>query len=39
MTGDAEVLRLLVEECLDDDPAVRRTVAAVCENRYTNISI
>ena len=30
MTGDAEVLRPLVEECLDDDPAVRPTITAVC---------
>ena len=29
--GEAEVLRLLVEECLDDDPAVRLTIATVCE--------
>ena len=31
MRGEAEVLRPLVEECLDDDPAVRPTIAAVCE--------
>ena len=31
LKGDAEVLRPLVEECLDDDPAVRPTIAAVCE--------
>ena len=31
MIGEAEVLRLLVEECLDDDPAVRPTIATVCE--------
>ena len=31
MTGEAEVLRPLVEECLDDDPAVRPTIATVCE--------
>ena len=30
MTGEAEVLRPLVEECLDDDPAVRPTIATVC---------
>jgi len=30
MRGEAEVLRPLVEECLDDDPAVRPTIAAVC---------
>ena len=29
--GEAEVLRPLVEECLDDDPAVRPTIATVCE--------
>ena len=28
---DSEVLRPLMEECLDDDPAVRPTIAAVCE--------
>ena len=28
---EAEVLRSLVEECLDNDPAVRPTIAAVCE--------
>jgi len=31
LRGEAEVLRSLVEECLDDDPAVRPTIAAVCE--------
>ena len=31
MIGDAEVLRPLVEECLDYDPAVRPTIATVCE--------
>ena len=31
MIGEAEVLRRLVEECLDDDPAVRPTIASVCE--------
>ena len=31
MIGEAEVLRSLVEECLDDDPAVRPTIATVCE--------
>ena len=31
MIKEAEVLKLLVEECLDDDPAVRPTVATVCE--------
>ena len=31
MRGEAEVLRPLVEECLDYDPAVRPTITAVCE--------
>ena len=31
LKGEAEVLRPLVEECLDNDPAVRPTIAAVCE--------
>ncbi|XP_065908858.1 uncharacterized protein [Dysidea avara] len=31
MRAEAEVLRLLVEECLDDDPAVRPTITVVCE--------
>ena len=31
MIREAEVLRPLVEECLDDDPAVRPTIATVCE--------
>ena len=31
MIGEAEVLRPLVEECLDDDPTVRPTTATVCE--------
>ena len=31
MTGEAEVLRPLVEECLDDDPAVRPTITTICE--------
>ena len=31
LRGEAEVLRPLVEECLDYDPAVRPTIAAVCE--------
>ena len=31
MMGEAEVLRPLVEECLDDDPGVRPTISAVCE--------
>jgi len=31
MIGEAEVLKPLVEECLDDDPAVRPTIATVCE--------
>ena len=31
MMGEAEVLKPLVEECLDDDPAVRPTIATVCD--------
>ena len=31
MTREAKLLRRLVEECLDDDPAVRPTIASVCE--------
>ena len=31
MIGEAEVLRPLVEECLDNDPAVRPNMATVCE--------
>ena len=31
MIGEAEVLRRLVEECLEDDPAMRPTIATVCE--------
>ena len=31
MIGETEVLRLLVEECLDYDPVVRPSIAAVCE--------
>ena len=36
MIGEVEVLRALVEECLDDDPAVRPTIAAVCERILVN---
>ena len=38
MTGDAEVLRPLVEECLDDDPTVRPTIATIC-NRIKVVCI
>ena len=31
MTREAKLLRRLVKECLDDDPAVRPTIASVCE--------
>ena len=31
MTEEAGVLRPLVEECLDDDPAMRPTIKTVCE--------
>ena len=37
MKGEAEVLRPLVEECLDDDPAVRPTIATVCERIQVSI--
>ena len=36
MIGEAEVLRPLVEECLDYDPAVRPTIATVCERIQLN---
>ena len=36
MREEAEVLRPLVEECLDDDPAVRPTITAVCERIQVN---
>ena len=36
MTGEAEVLRPLLEECLDYDPAVRPTIATVCERIQVN---
>ena len=36
MIGEAEVLRPLVEECLDDDPAVRPIIATVCERILVN---
>jgi len=29
--GEAEILKPLVEECLDDDPAVRPSITAVCD--------
>ena len=36
MIGEAEVLRPLVEECLDYDPVVRPTIATVCERIQVN---
>ena len=36
MIDEAEVLRPLVEECLDYDPAVRPTIATVCERIQMN---
>ena len=36
MIEEAEVLRPLVEECLDDDPGVRPTIATVCERIQVN---
>ena len=32
MKGEAKVLRSLVEECLDDDPSVRPTIATICKS-------
>ena len=32
MKGEAKVLRPLVEECLDDDPSVRPTIATICKS-------
>ena len=32
MMGEANILRSLVERCLDDDPAVRPTIATVCKS-------
>ena len=31
MTGEGAVLKPLIEECLDDDPAIRPLIVAVCE--------
>ena len=36
MIGEAEVLRPLVEECLDYDPAMRPTITTVCERIQVN---
>ena len=36
MIGEAEVLRPLVEECLDYDPVVRPTITTVCERIQVN---
>ena len=36
MTGEAEVLRSLVEECLDYDPVVRPSIATVCKRIQLN---
>jgi len=36
MSGEGEVLRPLVEECLDDDPAVRPTIATICKKIQGN---
>ena len=36
MVGEAEVLRSLVEECLDYDPVVRPSIATVCEKVQLN---
>ena len=39
LTGEAEVLRPLVKECLDNDPVVRPTIAALCERIQVNKDI
>ena len=39
MRGEAEVLRPLVKECLDDDPSARPNIAAVCERIQENKSM
>ena len=36
MIEEADILRPLVEECLDYDPAVRPTIATVCERIQVN---
>ena len=36
MTGETTALRPLVEECLDDDPVVRPTIATVCKRIQVN---
>ena len=36
MIGEAEVLRPLVEECLDDDPSLRPPITAICERIHVS---
>ena len=36
MSEDGEVLRPLVEECLDDDPAMRPSITTVCKRIQSN---
>jgi len=36
MTGEAEVLKPLVEECLDYDPIVRPNITTICERIQLN---
>jgi len=36
MTGEAEMLKSLVEECLDYDPVVRPNIATICERIQLN---
>ena len=38
MIGEAEVLRPLVEECLDDDPSLRPPIMAICERIHVSKS-
>ena len=37
MKGEVAILRLLVEECLDYDPALRPTIAVVCKRIKTSM--
>ena len=36
MIGEAEVLRPLVEECLDDDPSLRPPIMTICERIHVS---
>jgi len=39
MSGEGEALRPLVEECLDDDPAVRPTITTVCKGVQSSMDV